>query len=173
MSSPRPCPIPDGALLGEYRRDGAYTDCYTTDISGAVSHPAFVTAFYTTWVFKLERLILKLAVSRPSTDTQAAQMAEGSLDTFAAWSVERRSENQLLLSDLHGRTKSWLMTVPFEDADGAGTRLYFGSAVVPVLNRKTGATSLGQVFRLLLGFHRLYSKILLRAAKTRLGNPTA
>ena len=173
MSSLRPCPLPDGALLERYRRDGAYTDCYATDIDGAVSHQAFVTAFYTTRVFKLERLILKLAVSRPSTDAQAAQLAEGSLDTFAAWSVEDRSENQLLLSDLHGRTKSWLMAVPLKRADGPGTRLYFGSAVVASRNPTTGETRLGQPFRLLLGFHKAYSKILLRAAKSRLETTTA
>jgi len=51
-------------------------------------------AFYTTLVFKLERLILKLAVSRPSTDAQAKQLAAGSIDEFSAWHVEARSENQ-------------------------------------------------------------------------------
>ena len=58
----------------------AYTDCYTADISGPVSHAQYVTAFYTTAVFKLERLILKWAVSRPSTDAQAEQMAAGAID---------------------------------------------------------------------------------------------
>jgi hypothetical protein len=31
----------------------------------------YVNAFYTTRVFRLERIILKWAVSRPSTDAQA------------------------------------------------------------------------------------------------------
>ena len=66
MFSIESCPIPDGALLTNYLREGTYTDCYVTDIRGSVSHPQYVLAFYTTRVFKLERLILKLAVSKPS-----------------------------------------------------------------------------------------------------------
>lgn len=127
-----------------------------------------MTAFYTTPVFKLERLVLKLVVSRPSTDAQAAQLAEGNLETFAAWSVEERAENQLLLSDFHGRTKSWLMSAPFGDTENVGTRLYFGSAVVPSRNPRSGMAGPGLAFRLLLAFHKVYSKTLLRAARTRL-----
>jgi hypothetical protein len=44
------------------------------------------------------------------------------------------------------------------------TRLYFGSAVVP----RKGQTGLGGRYRALLGFHKRYSKILLRAARARL-----
>lgn len=168
LPSVLPCPVPDDSLLGRYRNAGAYTDCYTTDLLEVVSHQAFVTAFYTTRVFKLERLILKLVVSKPSTDAQAAQLAEGSLDTFSAWSVEDRDESQLLLSDFHGRTKSWLMTAPFESTQGVGTRFYFGSAVVPLRNPDSGMAGLGLMFRPLLGFHKVYSKVLLRAARSRL-----
>ncbi|MEN8205628.1 MAG: hypothetical protein ABFS24_06420 [Pseudomonadota bacterium] len=125
-------------------------------------------AFYTTRVFKLERLILKLAVSRPSTDAQAKQLAAGSIDTFAAWDVEARSENQLLMCDFRSRTRSWLMVVPMESTGGTRTRLYFGSAVVPVRNSRTGKVTLGFVFRALLGFHRVYSVVLLSAARSRL-----
>jgi hypothetical protein len=166
MFSIRPCPIPDSALLAEYLRAGAFADCYTTEISASVSHAEFVTAFYTTWVFKLERWILSWAVSKPSSDAQAAQLAAGAIEAFAAWRVEQRCENQLLLCDIHGRTSSWLMTAPSEE--GSGTRLYFGSAVVPRRNAKTGQLGMGWVFRALLGFHRLYSIVLLRAAKSRL-----
>jgi hypothetical protein len=125
-------------------------------------------AFYTTAVFKLERLILKLAVSRPSTDAQAKQLAAGSIDAFAAWDVEARSDNQLLMCDVQRRTRSWLMVVPMEGSSGTPTRLYFGSAVVPVKNARTGKLTLGFVFRALLGFHRLYSVVLLSAARSRL-----
>lgn len=161
-----PRPLPDGTLLDRYRRAGAYTDCYATDIPGAVPHRRFVEAFYTTRVFRLERLILRLAISRPSTDAQAAQLARGEADSFAAWSVEARRENELLLCDLHGRTRSWLMTAPL--GNGSGTRLYFGSAVVPSHDLRTGETRMASGYRALLGFHRLYSKILLKAAVSRL-----
>ncbi len=155
-------------MLASYSRDGAFTDCYAVDISGSVSHAQYVTAFYTTPVFKLERLILKWVVSRPSSDAQAEQLAAGEIDTFAAWCVEKRSANQLLLADLQGRTRSWLMVARMEAGNGEGTRLYFGSAVVPVQSPRTGKPTLGPGFRALLRFHKVYSKVLLYAAKSRL-----
>jgi hypothetical protein len=158
------CPIPDGALLGAYRGEAGYADCYATDIDSAISIAQLVEAFYTTPVFKLERAILALAFSLPSTDAQAKALAIGSGDTFAAWRVERRAQDQLLLCPIGRRTRSWLMAAPCE----AGTRLYFGSAVVPAANAKAGRASLGFTYRALLGFHRLYSKILLGAARSRL-----
>ena len=168
MFSIESCSIPDDALLNNYSREGTYTDCYVTEIHGAVSQARFVTAFYTTPVFKLERFILKIAVSKPSTDDQAIQLAAGSIDAFAAWNVEARSENQLLMSDFHRRTRSWLMVVPASGTNGTCTRLYFGSAVVPVKHSKTGKLTLGFGFRALLGFHKIYSVVLLYAARSRL-----
>ena len=168
MFSVESCPIPDGALLNKYQGNRAYTDCYVTDIQGSVSHVQYVTAFYTTLVFRLERLILKMAVSRPSTDAQAEQLAAGFIDTFAAWQVEARSNNQLLLSDFQHRTRSWLMVEPVLSDGGTCTRLYFGSAVIGVENSGTGRFTLGVGFRALLAFHRYYSKVLLYAARTRL-----
>jgi hypothetical protein len=168
LFSIQPCPIPDDALLGTYRTNGAYADCYAADIVGTVPHEQFVTAFYTTFVFKLERMILEWAVSMPSTDTQAEQLASGAIDAFAAWHVERRCENQLLMSDFRGRTRSWLMVSAFRTDSGPGTRLYFGSAVVPVRNAGTGRSTFGSVFRVLLGFHKIYSRVLLYAARSRL-----
>jgi hypothetical protein len=162
------CSVPDDALLNNYLGEGTYTDCYVTEIHGAVSQTRFVTAFYTTPVFKLERFILKIAVSKPSTDAQAKQLAAGSIDAFAAWNVEARSDNQLLMSDFHRRTRSWLMVVPVAGTNGTCTRLYFGSAVVPVKHSKTGKLALGFVFQALLGFHKLYSVVLLYAARSRL-----
>lgn len=89
----------------------------------------YVIAFYTNSIFKIERIILKWIVAKPSTDLQAQHLADGSIDTFAAWQVEDRSENQLLLADFQGRTRSWLMVVPLVVGDEVHTRLYFGSAV--------------------------------------------
>lgn len=72
MFSNESCSIPDDALLNNYLKEGTYTDCYVTDIRVSVSHTQYVMAFYTTLAFKLERLILKLAVSRPSTGPNKA-----------------------------------------------------------------------------------------------------
>jgi hypothetical protein len=164
-----PHPLPDISLLNRYRlQQGAYTDCYATEIAANVSQAEFVEAFYTTWVFKLERAILKWAVAKPSTDAQAVLLAQGGLDAFSAWTVEDRRQDQLLLCDLHGRTRSWLMVVPAES--GNGTQLYFGSAVVPARGKDA---DIGAGFRFLLGFHKLYSKVLLRAAMRRLQAGTA
>ena len=168
MFSIESCPLPDNALLDSYQRSGAYTDCYTTEISGAVTHSQYVHALYTTPVFKLERAILTWVVSRPSSDAQVNLLAEGKIDTFAAWSVENRCKNQLLMCDYQKRTRSWLMIEPIGSPNAPKTRLYFGSAVVPVKNIKTGRSSLGLGFHALLWFHKIYSVVLLFSAKSRL-----
>lgn len=168
MAAVEACDLPPGALLAVYRQSRAWTDCYMTQLAGEVSHAAFVEAFYTTPLFKLERLILKWCLSRPSSDSQAAQLASGQTDSFAAWRVEGRAVDQLLLADVMGRTRSWLMTAAVEDHGRATTRLYFGSAVVPSSTSPSGQASYGAVFRALLGFHKLYSRLLLRAASARL-----
>lgn len=127
-----------------------------------------MTAFYTTWLFRLERWILRFAVARSSTDEQARQLARGERQAFAAWSVEARATDQLLMCDFTGRTRSWLMVAPA--AGASGTRLYFGSVVVPVRDPKTGETSLGPVHGPLIGFHKFYSRMLLGAAARRLAH---
>ena len=168
MFSIQPCPHPDNSLLSKYRKEGAYTDCYATDISMSVSHARYVNTFYTTFVFKLERFILKWTASRPSTDAEAKQLADGARDTFAAWTVEGRTENQLLMCDFSKRTRSWLMAAPTAASNQqASTLLYFGSAVVPRSFTGAQKPTMGWGFHALLGFHRLYSRCLLAAAGNR------
>jgi hypothetical protein len=152
-------PAPDQALHGKYARSGAYTDCFSTVFAGSVSHPEFVEAFYTSSVFKLERLILEWLVGKPSTDADAKELAAGLRDHFAAWKVEERSTDQLLMCDYLGQTRSWLMVVNCECNGLPATRLYFGSVVVPVRRFP---------FNVLLGFHRMYSRVLLSSASARL-----
>ncbi len=151
-----------------------YTDSFAAQIPGGVDIAQFVTAFYTTWLFKLERLILGFLAGKPSTDGQAADLAAGETETFAAWKLEARTENQLLVCDFRGRTRSWFMVEPIAagstGSEGAGTLLRFGSAVVPAVNAQTGEEGLGRGFEALLGFHRLYSRCLLSSAARRLKN---
>lgn len=168
MSSIQGCALPEKALLNKYARAGAYTDCYTTEVPRSVSHAEYVEAFYTGTLFKLERLLLAWFASRPSTDAQAKGLATGVLGTFAAWRVEERSTNQLLVCDFTGRTRSWLMVAPAGSSNSAFTRLYFGSAVVPLVDTRSGQPTLGFNFNALLGFHRLYSRALLSATRSRL-----
>jgi hypothetical protein len=160
--------LPQEALLGRYLHGGAYADCYVTEMARRVSHAEYVEAFYTTALFKFERLLLSWLVSKPSTDAEVGQLAAGSRDSFAAWSVEGRSTDQLLLCDFRGRTRSWLMTAPVTNGTAECTRLYFGSAVVPAAGARSGTRSLGFVFRMLLGFHKMYSRALLHSARSRL-----
>jgi hypothetical protein len=171
MPSVRRCGLPDDALLRKYLYAGAYADCYVTEVAKPVSHAEYVEAFYTTTVFKAERLLLKWFVSRPSSDMEAGRLASGSLDSFAAWRVESREPDQLLLADFTGRTRSWLMVAAVENGSASpSTRLYFGSAVVPVANARSGKTGLGFKFRALLGFHKLYSRMLLLASSKMIMN---
>jgi len=170
MSSIQASALPEQALLNKYARGGAYTDCYETVVARLVSQAEYVEAFYTGTLFKLERLLLGWLVSKPSTDAQAKDLASGALDTFAAWRVEERNANQLLMCALGGRTRSWLMVVPADSGASAFTRLYFGSAVVPVFDKPTGRATLGSTYKALLGFHKLYSRALLSAARSRLSH---
>jgi len=157
--------LPAHAFLRRYLRDGHYADCYVVDLPEVVSQAQFIEAFYTTPLFKLERAILAAAARKPSTDADVRALARGERGAFAAWTVEDRSDTQLLLADFMGRTRSWLMA----EANGrGGTRLHFGSAVVPRRDRDNGPTSLGTGFGLMLGFHKLYSRALLGAARRRL-----
>jgi hypothetical protein len=155
-------------MLEKYSVHGTYVDCYATEVPREVSFPAFVFAFYTTFLFKAERLILKWTVSKPSTDDQARRLSNGDITTFAAWHVESRNEHELLMRDFRGRTRSWLMILPADTLNGSRTRLYFGSAVVPVRNSHTGEMSIGWVYQALLGFHKIYSILLLHFAKSEL-----
>jgi hypothetical protein len=156
------CELPHSSLLRRYLAEGAYTDCYVTDLPGRVSFEHYVEAFYTTWLFKLERVLLSWFVRRPSTDIEAGELACGKISSFAAWDVEERAADQLLLSDFQGRTRSWLMCAPA--VNDRRTRLFFGSAVVPMVDKQTGEKRIGTAFYALQGFHKLYAQALLRAA---------
>jgi hypothetical protein len=160
------CELPPQALLRRYSGKDGYTDCYFLDVPGAVTQADYIAAFYTTWVFKLERALLSWFASRPSTDVQAHELAHAQRTSFAAWTVESREDDQLLLCDFLGNTRSWLMTVPA--SEGVSTRLFFGSAVVARVDRRTGDRKMGFTFRALLGFHKIYSRVLLAAAARRL-----
>lgn len=158
---PSAVPIQQQSFLGAYAQAGAFTDCYSMSVPMAVTLPQFVEAFYTTRLFKLERWLLARFLNIESSDAQAHQLAQGTGTHFSAWRVENRSSSEILLDA--GQTRSWLSV-----ARGQGSRpettLMFGSAVVPV--RPGG--KFGVAFHALLGFHRLYSKLLLSAAAKNL-----
>ena len=167
-ASIQPCPLPADALLAKYAGPGAYTDCYALDVAGAVSHPEYVEAFYTGRTLKIELLLLDLLFSKSATDAQAKQLAIGEIENFSGWRVEARNAGQLLMCDLGGKTRSWLMVAPQSEGPAPATRLYFGSAVLASGTKATGEPRMGALFVALLWFHKLYSRVLLDDARARL-----
>lgn len=156
-------PLPESALLRRYADSGEYTDCFSTQVPTTTSLQEFVVAFYTTRLFKAERWVLRWLASLPSTDDDALQLAGGGRDAFAAWTVEDRSDDQLLMVDIRRQTGSWFMV---ESADLV-SRLYFGSVVFKRKETSTGR-ELRWTYRSMLGAHRFYSRALLSAARSRL-----
>jgi hypothetical protein len=168
MPSVLPCEVPLNSFLRHYKDADGFTDCYVTEVRGAVSQEAFINAFYTSPLFKVERTILAVLASKPATDADARQLAEGTAGKFSAWRVEQQSSTELLLADFMGRTRSWLMAAPAgPPGEQASTLLYFGSAVLPARSRQGAKPRMGWLFHTLLGFHKAYSRLLLSAAGRR------
>jgi hypothetical protein len=165
------CRVPANSFLARYAVDGNYTDCYSTIIASEVSLAEFATAFYTTRLFKLERTILKWAVSKPSTDLEARRVADGLLDTFAAWTVEQRNSSEILMCDFRSRTRSWLKVELRQVAGETESQLFFGSAMVQRRASRPDKFPGRLAYNALIGFHKMYSRLLLRAAKDNLRNP--
>lgn len=168
MSAIQVAELPDNALLQHYVLTGAFTDCYCMDLPQDISLAEYIEAFYTSTVFKVERQILALLAGKPASDLTARQLAQEQAIHFSAWRVEGRSADQLLLCDMWGRTRSWLMVTPSNLAPSGSTRLYFGSAVLPQSVSASGQASFGIGFHALSGFHRLYTRALMRSAQSRL-----
>lgn len=158
---PEARPVPESSFLGAYSRRGAYTDCYATSVPGSYTLAPLIEAVYTSALFRLERWVLATFLKLPSTDQQARRIALAHANAFAAWEVECRSESEVLLNA--GQTRLWLSVSPGQSAIPT-TTLLFGSAVVPL---RSGG-KFGWVFHALLGFHRLYSRLLLSAAARRI-----
>lgn len=168
MSAVLACEVPPSSLLGKYKSEIGFADCYVTEVPGTVTQEAFIEAFYTSPLFKFERTILSCVAALPATDADARLLASGRSKTFSAWRVEGQSASEILLSDFTGRTRSWLMAMPLTASTAEpGTLLYFGSAVVPRSSSGKSKPVMGWSFHALLGFHRFYSRLLLAAASRR------
>src|SRR5277367_5327420 len=160
--------VPGDSLLRTYRgsaqpeRWRESGDCFAVSVDRLVKLGEFVFAFYTSPVFRVERLILGLLAGAPSTDAEARLLAEGSGMSFAVWRVGERAATQLLMCDRYERTRSWFRVVPLNDGK---TLLQFGSAVVSKSANEPVTKTCGSLLRLLLKFHVVYSQVLLHAAK--------
>ncbi len=139
-------------------------DCFAVAVDRQIGLSEFVFAFYTSPVFRIERVILRVLAGAASTDSEARRLAEGSGSSFAVWRVGERTTTQLLMCDRYERTRSWFRVVPL---DAGKTLLQFGSAVASGGEENSTSSSRGPLFRLLLKFHVVYSRVLLGAAKRR------
>ena len=147
MQVVEPCELPQAALLQQVQAAGAFADCYTTEVEGPVTSAVLIEAFYTTRLFKLERLLIRLLAFKSSTDSQAQELAAGLRENFAVWKVVQRLQNQVLLADQSERPRSWLMVgTSAATPPKSVTQLYFGSAVLPRINPKTGEKRFGLLF---------------------------
>lgn len=163
--TPTDTPVPPASLLGRMAAQrGAFADAYTLRLPRAVTLAEFVEAFYTTRLFKVERALIAL-LGKPSSDAMARAVARGEGERIAVWTIEARDPDELLMHEDSGATRSWFKAQPGE---GGGTTLWFGSAVVPRRRGPDGQPRFSAVFHALLGFHRWYSRALLRAAVRRL-----
>ena len=167
FKSIEPCSLPKHALLARYQLGGdleGYTDCFAIKLQKRIEFADFVVAFYTSPLFKIERFILRL-IGKPANDKKARELALGLRADFAAWTVEDRSQDQILLCDFMKKTRSWLM-VELSDEERQ-SNLYFGSAVV-FKTSETNEVKPPAGFSLLSRFHVWYSKALLNAAHRQL-----
>lgn len=164
--------VPSDSLLKTYQGGarpehwGLQADCFAVVVDAPVTLNDFIVAFYTSPVFRLERLILRTLAGAPSSDSDVQSVADGSGTSFAVWRVGERTATQLLMCDRYEKTRSWFQVVPMECGDA--TVLRFGSAISSSRNRETKILSTGRWFRWLMGFHVLYSRVLLSAARHRL-----
>ena len=158
------CSLPPDAFLQRYAGNDGYADCFRIDVPENIGLGRYVEAFYTTWLFKAERAILSLA-GHPSTDAEAAVAAQGDASRFAAWHVEARADDQLLMCDVTGRTRSWFKVAPNKNGS---TTLYFGSAVTAVKTGDVGRKSMGLAFQVMMPVHILFSRGLLSATRRKI-----
>lgn len=154
----RACDVPRDGLLQAYVA-AAYTDCFEVMSPLDIDLTEFVGAFYGTWLFRVERAVLTVVLRRRIRDAEVDALVDGA-ENFAVWTVEARAPHQILLSDMSGRTRSYLAV---SAKQGGVTRLIFGSAVLP-----GDGQPLGRIVRALLPVHRIYSKCLLRLAERKL-----
>ncbi|MFT7221584.1 MAG: hypothetical protein ACI8Z1_003206 [Candidatus Azotimanducaceae bacterium] len=160
------CAIPENCLLQPYVNQAhGFTDCYSCTVDDDVSLPQFVSAFYNSWAFRGERLLLGLHSNYKSNAESVQALAFENATRFSAWHVEARTADQLLMRDSSGATRSWLKVEPTQTA----TRLLFGSAVVQRKDDRGEARPPAALFHALMPFHRFYSKALLGSAATSLG----
>ncbi len=83
------CDVPEGSLLANFGGPDDYRDCFARDVPGEVTLAAFIERFYCSMAFRPERLVLGL-IGRGASNDDAAKLARGEVQKFAAWNVVER-----------------------------------------------------------------------------------
>lgn len=99
---------------------------------------------------------------------QAKELCIGDINKFAAWTLEDRRDNELLMRDMADRTRSWFMVIHSGIKEKPKTQLYFGTGISPSQKRNKKNSSIGLFFNVMLPFHKVYSVLLLYFAKRQL-----
>lgn len=102
--------LPKSACLNDYEHHaGVYTDCFQTELPKGGTLESYINAFFNTWLFRIERMILSTAAKKPVSDEDIARLAQGTSNTMSAWQVERRDADQILLEVPQPPIRTWLM----------------------------------------------------------------
>jgi hypothetical protein len=160
--------LPPESLLARLRGPECYRDAFRASVAGDVSLGELITAFFSSRVFLTERMALHL-IGRGAGHRDIAALAAGRTERFAAWEVEAREENELLMHDFLDKTCCWLavssrredaaLDAPLPVPETGRAYIWFGTAVRefegPIVSRLRDA-------------HRWYARLLLEAAARRL-----
>ncbi len=164
MFSIKSSPLPEGAFLqNEITDPEVYADCFYADLPRRVTLQQYIRAYFDAPVFRAERVILKHALSSPSTTEDVHNLAKGTGTSLAAWHMTHRDNEQILLAIPKGPVRTWLMVTKHPSKTGH-SRLYFGTALVPPSNPRKSQLKIPPVYRFFIGPHRLYSRLLLSQA---------
>ncbi|MEO0774240.1 MAG: hypothetical protein AAFZ04_13775 [Pseudomonadota bacterium] len=117
----------------------------------------FVYIFFDSWVFRLERKILRLAGKDSTRRADVIDLASEEADHLAAWITLDRSPTELLLAVPDTPILTWLQVARSEGV----ICLRFGSGILP----QPGKDHPHWGFRATYWAHRAYSRILLHAAR--------
>lgn len=153
---------PKDSLLHQYtEKPGCHADAFMAEINFTPSLKDYITAMFGSPVFRIERVLLAVAAATPTFKKDLTAFALAEKDSFALWKTMERSDQELLMEVEKGRVRTWLMVEPTE---GETSKLWFGSAIVPKTTPSREVGDIGFTFKALMGFHKLYSRILLLAA---------
>ncbi|MEO0370235.1 MAG: hypothetical protein AAF231_02160 [Pseudomonadota bacterium] len=158
-------PLPTNSFLNAAtQQTGCYADCFEVavpctplkdDLEAYFARYVFV--FFDSWVFRLERRILRLAGKEGTHHEDIAALARAETGRMAAWITRERGQAELLLAVPDTPILTWLQVAQTDSA----LLLRFGSGILPQTDKSRPHWG----FRATYWAHRVYSRVLLHAAQ--------